>query len=164
MTCNVEQIGQLLSYDGSPVSFDALGQHAFKMDFAKIPNTMFFLQGVTFPGLSVSIVEQATPHLDFQEIGTKVRYDPLIIHFLVDARMRNHFEITNWLKEMTEARNQREYVSDALMTINDSMQIRFIDAFPVSIGSIEFVSNQDSLKYIQCSATFNFDWFEIIPI
>ena len=164
MACNIEQIGQLLSYDGSPISFDALGQHAFKMDFSKIPNTMFFLQGVTFPGASVDYAQQSTPNLDFQEIGTKVKYDPLIIHFLVDSRMKNHFEITNWLKGMTTANNMRSQVSDALMTINDSMQVRFIDLFPLSIGSIEFVSNQDSLKYITCSATFNFDWFEIIPI
>lgn len=164
MSCNVEQIGQLLSYDGSPISFDALGQHAFKLDFSKIPNTMFFLQGVTFPGISVDHAEQSTPNLDFQEIGTKVRYDPLIIHFLVDARMKNHFEITTWLKEMTTATNMRSQLSDALMTINDAMQIRFVDLFPLSIGSIEFVANQDQLKYITCSATFNFDWFEILPL
>ena len=164
MSCNVDQIGSLLSINGEPVSFDALGQHAFKMDFAKIPNTMFFLQGVTFPGISVKVGQQMTPHLDFQEIGEKIEYDPLIIHFLVDANMRNHFEIYTWMKEMIVSNDLSKQVSDAILTVNNSKQIRFIDAFPTRLDPIEFVSNQDQLKYVTCTASFNFDWYEIIPI
>lgn len=164
MSCDVTQIGSLLSYDGSPVSFDALGQHAFKMDFAKIPNTMFFLQGVTFPGISVKVGQQYSPHIDFREIGEKIDFQPLNIHFLVDAEMRNHFEIYTWMKEMIMATDLSKYVSDAILTVNSKKQIRFIDAFPTNLGAIEFVANQDTLKYVTCTASFNFDWYEILPV
>jgi len=164
MTCDNTQIGQLLSYDGKPVSFDALAQHAFKMDFAKIPNTIFFLQGVNFPGISVAVSQQASPHLDFQEIGSKIEFEPLVINFLVDAEMRNHFEIYNWMKNMIAANKLSDHIGDAILTVNNSKAIRFVDAFPISLGSIQFVSNQDTLKYITCTASFNFDWYEIISL
>ena len=164
MTCNLEQVGSLLSYNGNPTTFDALGQHAFKMSISKIPNTMFFLQGVIFPGISVPYAQQDTPHLDFQEIGTKVNYDPLVIDFLIDADLRNHSELVNWMQEMVVSTDMKNQMSDAILTLNETKQIRFVDLFPLKLDGFRLVSNQDSLKYLTCSATFNFDWFEYIPM
>lgn len=164
MNCNNEQTGTLLANDGTPLTFDGLGQHAFKLMFAKIPNTTFFLQGLTFPGVRVDFAEQVSPHLDFQEIGSKLKYDPLHIDFLVDSEFRNHTEIFNWLHSLTVENQIKDLQGDAIIIVNNSKQIRFVDCFPVTLGSINFVSNQDQLKYVTCSATFNFDWFEILPV
>lgn len=164
MTCDT-RVGSLLSINGLPVSFDALPQHAFKIEFAKIPNTVFFVQGVTFPSVSVAPAERTTGVMfDFQEIGTKIVHQPLSIQFLVDAEMRNHSEIYAWMQAMTSSTKLEDQVGDAMLFINNKKYVRFIDAFPLNLGTIQLQSNQDSMNYVTCSADFNFDWFEIFTI
>jgi hypothetical protein len=161
MTCTTE-IGNLLSIDGSPISFDGLPEHAFKMQFAKIPMTMFFLQGVDFPGIDIQTPQYRNPLLDLQEVGEKIIFKPFSINFLVDAGMKNHTEIFNWMNILVKSQNIADQVGDALLFINDVKYVRFVDAFPISLAGMQFRSNQDKVNYLTCSATFNFDWYEIL--
>lgn len=160
MTC--EDKGNLLSYDGAPISFDALPEHKYKVIFSKIPNTIFFLQSFSFPGVSVEKFIHHTPYMDIDEVGEKIIYEPFKITFLVDAQMNNHFEIYNWMKRMTVQGSNVDEVSDAVLMVNDSRRINFTDCWPGRLDGIQFVSTSNEPNYVVCTATFNYDYYHII--
>lgn len=162
MSCESEQgEGQLLSYDGNPVSFDALQGHKYKIIFGKIPNTIFFLQGFTFPSVMVEKIITPTPILDIDQVGEKIVFSPFSINFAVDSQMNNYFELFKWMERMTVRGDNIDEVGDAILIINDAKKIKFTDAWPTLLGDIQFDSNVNESKYVTCKATFNYDYFEI---
>lgn len=164
MSCE-QVLGELKLPDGSPVSFDGLTEHRFKMQFDKIPNTMFFLQGVTFPGISIQRNERPTgSHFDLQEIGSKVVFGDLNIQFLVDLEFKNHNEIFQWMDALTKSTAFNEQVTESMLFIGDKKYIRFIDIFPTSLGSVQFRTNVLEPQYVVCQATFTFDWYELLSV
>jgi hypothetical protein len=161
MTCEVQD-GTAMMPDGSPVSYDGLPSVKFQCKFDKIPNTIFFLQGWTVPGISIPSIDRPTPMLDLNEIGEKVDYQPFTIEFLVDAKMKNFKEIFAWMKRITSNPNQRDEVSDAMVIVNGTETIRFVDCWPISIGALEFKTNAEDMEYLTCTVQINYDWYEFL--
>lgn len=162
INCNDQGTGSLLSYDGSPISFDALSEHKYKVILSKIPRTIFFLQNFSYPSLSVDKCIRNTPFLDLDEVGEKIIYEPFTIGFLVDSEMSNYFEIYEWMKRMTKAGSNVGEVGDLALIVNDSKYIKFTNVWPTRLGAIQFVSNTNEPNYVTCQVTFNYDWFEIM--
>ena len=163
MSCDNET-GSVLMPDGSALSYDGLPSIKFNCVFPKIPNTVFFLQGWNVPGVSVGVINRATPYLDIDEIGEKMQYTPFTIDFLIDRSMKNYKEIHDWMKRITVNGSQQDEVSDAIVIVNGTRLFRFVDCWPVELGSIKFQANATQMEYLTCSVTFQYDYHEFLDI
>jgi hypothetical protein len=155
------EIGEIYMNDGSEVSYDGVTSTAFHVMCTKIPNTVFFLQKFTLPGLSIGSVSYATRVLDINEIGEKISYSPLTIEFLIDSKFKNYKEIVDWMNNITVGNRQKDEVSDLILTINNKRRIKFIDAWPISISGMQFAANAINTEYLTATLTLNYDWYEI---
>ena len=161
MSCD-DLTGIALMADGSEASFDGLASIRFKCKFDRIPNTIFFLQEWDIPGISMEPIVQPTPLLDLDQIGEKITYEPFTLTFLVDANMKNYKEIHDWMKLNSVGDHHQDVHSDAIIIINDSKTMRFVDCWPIRLGGLKFRTNATEMEYITCTVTFHYDWYDFI--
>ena len=154
--------GTAMMADGSAVSYDGLPNNKFQCRFDKIPNVIFFLQEWNIPGVSVDAIMRHTPVLDIDEIGEKVTFSPFTLEFLVDSKLKNYKEVLDWMRRITVNKRQQDEVSDAVVIVNGSETIRFIDCWPTSVGDLTFKTNNTEIEYLTCTVRMQYDWHEFI--
>ena len=59
--------------------------------------------------------------------------------------------------------------SDCILIVNTSsnnanLEIQFVDAFPTSLGSIDFVTDASEVEYAVCELTLRYTFFKISEI
>jgi hypothetical protein len=137
----------------------------YKLVVGKIPNIEYFCTGVTIPAISIEgeSPTYSTPTRDIRVYSHKLQYSTLDITTIVDENLENYTEIYNWIQDIvfSDDKSPLEKSSDITLIImssknNSVKKIRFTNAFPVSIGSLEFNSINESVDYITSNVTFEF--------
>ena len=80
----------------TPQNTNPLQPTKFLLTFSRIPTTQYFCQEVNIPGVSLGEVDRVTPFLDMFSPGTKLKYDPLDISFIVDESLQSWKDLYNW--------------------------------------------------------------------
>jgi hypothetical protein len=81
---------------------------------------------------------------------------------MIDEDMEGYIEVYNWLREcVTNATELSEYMSDVSVVIttshnNKAKTFRFHNAFPTSIGSLQFSSAETGANYLTADVTMRF--------
>ena len=162
----------------------------FKLILTKTPKVDFLCQSANIPGINMGTAVQPTYLKDIPVPGDKVLYDDLNIRFLVDEKMENYLALYNWITglgypesleqfaqlEKTDFRTQpnipadtdKRYFefSDATLQIlssnyKPSIHVNFVDAFPVSLSTLEFDASIADYNYFTAQATFKYTIFNI---
>jgi hypothetical protein len=170
-----------------PANSNFLSPTGFKLQIEKLPTVTFFAQDVILPGLTGGVAIQSTPVIDAHVPGDKLIYSDLQLTFLIDEDLANYNEIFSWCQglyhpesldqyaayhqaESTRLigryspRNHHTMVSDAALEIltnnnTSNKTIRFVDLFPISLGSMHFSTTVTDIIYLQCEATFKYTGF-----
>lgn len=164
-----------------PTNKNFLSPLGFRFFIKKLPNVNFFVQKVNVPG--VSIAQSPTMPNPFTKIpyaGDHLEFEELQITYTVDEDLTNYLEIYNWIRGLSFPENFSEYKSisskpiqtgeglksDASLIIttngkSPNFECIFEDAFPVSISNINFATTDDSVNYIETTATFLYTQFKI---
>jgi hypothetical protein len=169
-----------------PENTDLLQPTKYILTFDRLPSMQYFCQEVNIPGISIGTAEFATPILNLKMPGTKINYENLNITFLVDQNLNSWNEIYKWFRNIAspESIEQRDalsttvkmnginakkynYESDATLSVLTNMnrvnfKIHFLNIYPISLTGINFNTTLSADEVIKCSATFNFDYFNII--
>lgn len=169
-----------------PENTDLLQPTKYILTFDRIPSIQYFCQEVNIPGVSIGTAEYATPILNLKMPGTKISYENLNITFLVDQNLKTWNELYNWFRNIASPKSTEErgtlsettkmygvvgkkynYESDATLSIltasnNINLKINFLNIFPLSLTGINFNTTQSAEDFIKCTATFNYDYFDII--
>ena len=168
-----------------PSNLNPLSPTGFQFSIQKIPNVTFFCQEVNLPEISIGVPEFNTPLSMVPIAGDMLTYGNLNVQFLVDDQMVNYKSIHNWLIGMGFPESNQQYTdfiasdnrginselaksnSDATLTIlgpnNVAIQnIQFVDMFPISLDSINFVSNVDDIQYLVGNATFRYNLYKFV--
>jgi hypothetical protein len=149
------------------------------LTFARIPNTQFFCQEVNIPGVSLGEVDRVTPFLDMFSPGTKLKYDPLDVEFIVDAQLQSWKDIYNWFTSIAdpdgfegrrisrEIQNNTNF-SDATLTVlsalnNPVVRIEYLNCFPLTLSDIRFDTKSSADNIITCRATFRYQSYKYLP-
>lgn len=172
----------------TPVNPNFLQPNKFQLNFSRLPNTQFFGQMVTVPGINMSEAFYPTPFVDLYAPGDKAIYDLLSITFLVDEKLESWIEIHNWIRGMTFPKNFDEYVnlkdannytrfqspdkpqySDCTITILTSsntpvVRFKYYDAFPTSLSTFVMNASDGPDSPITADATFRYSYFDIEKI
>ena len=165
-------------YKNQPVNTNLLQSTKFMLNFVRVPDTNFFCQSVSMPGVNMSEAIQTNPFADIYRPGDKLQYEPLTVTFLIDEYLNSWKNIHDWMRGLTKPTKFAEYTklkkeigiySDANLTIlnglnNPVVRIAFFDCFPTSLSPIQFSATDDGGQTITADATFRFTYFDIVPL
>ena len=162
----------------------------FKLILTKTPKVDFLCQSANIPQISMGTAVQPSYLKDIPVPGDKVLYDDLSIRFLVDEKAENYLAIYKWMTGLGYPESIGQYdqlrkddirtnasvsddgdpryfeFSDATLQIlnsnyRPSLLINFIDAFPISLSTLEFDVSQRDYSFFTASVTFKYTIFNI---
>lgn len=168
-----------------PSNLNPLSPTGFQFSIQRLPNVSFFCQEVNLPDITIGVPEFNTPLSVIPVAGDMLTYGNLNVQFLVDEQMANYKSIHNWLVGLGFPEDNQQYTdfmasdtrglrgnmaksySDATLTIlgpnNSQIQtVQFVDLFPISLESINFVSNVDDIQYLVGNATFRYNLYKFV--
>ena len=162
----------------------------FKLILTKTPKVDFLCQSANIPQISMGTAVQPTYLKDIPVPGDKVLYDDLTVRFLVDEKMENYLAIYKWITGLGYPESLGQYdqlrkddirtdrivgddgdplyfqYSDATLQIlssnyKPSVLINFVDAFPVSLSTLDFDVTTRDYSYFTAEVTFKYTIFNI---
>lgn len=155
-----------------------LSQIEFGFSIKRLPNVSFFVQTVSWGGMSMGVTNYPTPFRNLPLHGDKIEYDDLMLTVIMDEKMMVFTEIQNWMEGITKPKSFDQYdkilkgdgiYSDAALTIlnskkNPSIQVEFSDIFPISLSSLEMDITAETIEYIKVNIVFKHAGFKIIRL
>lgn len=136
----------------------------YKIVFDRAPNVTFFAQAVNIPGISVNEVAIARPQINAYVPGDKLIYEPLTLTVLLTEDLDNYKEIYTWLyQSVMENNSSKQYSDITIFSLtsknNPNKEVVFKNAFPVSLGAVNFTVQETDTVYGQVDMTFRYDYF-----
>lgn len=145
------------------------------------PHLQFFAQEVSHPSCDVPAAETSFKRIASVPFpGDAAQYGPLSMTIIMDEQMGVYNELYSWLLRLVNEKhkpqsfslrssNNEELSSYSDMRLlilsshnNPIKQFKYVNVFPVSLGSINFQSTAGDTNYITFQADFRFDYFELI--
>jgi hypothetical protein len=170
----------------NPANLDLLQSTKFRITFDRLPGVTYYCQTANLPGVSLTEIPRSTPFIDLYVPGEKMIYDTLNITFLVDEDLRAWTELHDWIRGITFPTNFKEYIdlqrtakssyiraqnatnaqySSSIMTLytnknNPNFRVKFVDMFPISVGTLLFNASDTAENIITADATFRFSYYD----
>ena len=152
-----------------PINLNQLNVVSFETNFLRMPNINYFCQRVKIPGISLANTIQSTPFANIPVEGDVLEFEDLNITFIVDEDLKNYLELYNWLIALGFPERYAQYDNEAGKAIksdcniiihtnksNPNYSIVFKDVFPVSLGVVNFDTNNTDLEPVVVDATFKY--------
>lgn len=168
-----------------PTNRNFLSPLGFRLVFSRLPNVEYFCQSVRLPSVTIGNIEVPNPILPLNVPSTKINTTDFEITFKVDEDMKNYNELYQWMIDLTFDRQTSLYLhlsetrlqkfkqdpnggvfSDASLTIlnsakNPHKQFNFTDVYPTGLTPLKFDVTEDTVNYLECTASFSFRNFEL---
>jgi len=144
-----------------------LAPGAFKLtlDSSRFANTEYFSTTWNHPNISMGSV--AAPYKKFQnfEPGDRLEFGTLEFQFNVDENIENYKEMYDWM--IYNRDNIVPIKIDAIVHVMSShnnviAQIKYVDAFPISLGALAFDASLTDVEYIKCDMSLQYSYFEFL--
>ena len=90
----------------SPIGFQFL--------VSKIPGVAFFCQSAAIPAISMGVANQTTRLNTVYQPGDELYYEPLFIRFLIDAKLKNYYQVHDWIRRITTPYASQEFTYNTL--------------------------------------------------
>lgn len=164
----------------TPQNTNPLQPTKFLLTFSRIPTTQYFCQEVNIPGVSLGEVDRVTPFLDMFSPGTKLKYDPLDISFIVDESLQSWKDLYNWFisiadpdgferRDHNRELQKNKHFSDATLTVlsalnNPIVRIQYSNIFPLTMSDIKFDTKSSADTIITCTATFRYQSYQYLTL
>lgn len=167
------------------------GNH-FRFMVMGLPDLSYFVQSVSVPSLSLSPVLRPNPFVEVKEVGDHVRHGDFNVTYLIDAKFQTYYSLYNWIngygfphsyEELGAFRDaratrighphpQRKDLEKTLAVLHilqpDTeailVEMKFIDCFPIAIGSLEFSTMDADAPIMKTSVTFQCTTIEVFPV
>lgn len=158
------------------MSSNFLSPVEFQLSIARLPESRYYVQEATLPGISASFAAQPTPFVTLPRAATKVEYEDLSLTMICDENLNAYREINQWITELhfTESYDQykrleeSEYgiTSDMTLVIlnsskNPNIRINFKNVFPVTMSGIELNTKETDVVAPTFNVAFKYDSYDI---
>lgn len=169
--------------DNTPENKNFLSPLGFKFQIKKTPHVNFFIQQVNIPSLILGVQEKGNPFVNIPYPGEHLKFGELKVVFKVDEDLQNYLEIRNWIVALGKPETYEQYkeiqdqpktsgegiYSDiSLLVLSSSKmpnyEITFVDAYPTTIGDLNFTTVDSDVNYINVAATFKYTYNTISVI
>ena len=146
----------MASLANQPKNMNPLADVQYKFDIAALPETSFFVQTVSLPGISLSPMEIGLPQREgFARHTGIITYEALDVTFMIDEYLKNWQEIYEWM-----IGDVSKYTTAVLTIVsssmNPTMEIHFKDIFPTTLSAIPFDSTTTDPVYQVATVNFNY--------
>lgn len=147
----------------NPTSF------VLQLDRVVYPTADFTVQTMVLPDITVTPAALNAGSINIALAADKIEYGPFECSFLVDEDLVNYKEIYEWLYDQVDDNHSSSNVRDITLNIlsssnNVTRQIRFIDAYPVTLSSLPFDITTTEVEYLTAVVSFNYSYFEIVEV
>jgi len=138
------------------------------IDSRKYQNAEFTVQTFSLPDISAQPAPLNLPRRNIGMPADKVEFSPFELTFLVDEQFINYKEIHEWILGMvTEGdkgiRKSRDVSLIIISSHNNAIrEIKFVDAYPVSLSSLQFDTTTTTIDYLTASVSFQYSYYKII--
>lgn len=168
--------------DREPTSMNFLSPLGFRFNIKRSPDINYFVQAVSLPSMTLGQSFMPTPFVKLNVPGDHLDFGTIGVTFKVDEKMANYTDIYNWMMALgfpdsfdqyaalagNKPESGKGLVSDATLIVmtsamNPMKQIVFRDIFPIDLSPISFDARQADVNYIEATATFSIQKYEIIP-
>jgi hypothetical protein len=158
------------------MSINYLSNIEFRFSIKRLPNTEFYIQGVTMPGINSGFTTQPSPMRNIFRPGDKLEFEDLVLRCVVDENMASFREVWDWLVGITKPVEFDQYktikegddgiYSDATLTIlnsakNPHLEINFKDLFPIGVSNIDLDTKQTDMVPPTVEFTFKYGTYDI---
>lgn len=167
-------------YPGQPTDLNFLSPLGFKFILKKLPNIEYFIQGFSFPGVSLNITSDLqTPFNKIMIPGDHMTFDNFSVTFKIDENMQAYFEMVDWITAIGKPKSFDQYKAIANQTktsgqgvlvdadliilnsaMNPNIKVTFIDVVPVSISGFDFDTRESDVSYRTATAEFKYNSYE----
>ena len=89
-------------FNRNPQNTNLLQPTKFLLTFNRLKETTYFCQTVEIPSISLGEVDRASPFLDMYSPGTKLKYDPLDVTFVVNEDLQSWKDMYNWFTSIAD--------------------------------------------------------------
>ena len=154
----------------------------FKFQLKRAPHVNFFVQSINIPGVSLPAFDVGNPNIRVPYPDAHVLYDELDLSYRVDEDLKNYMELHTWIRSLGK-RSFPEYKaladtptitgeslrSDIVLTVltsnkNANYEVVFRDAFPIAVSGMKFTTMDQTVDYIEATATFRYISYEITEV
>ena len=125
----------------------------------------FFAVSATFPNISLGEANASYRNRQGFVADDVLQYEPFTIRIAVDDQLLAYNEMHDWMLHNTqeEKLKTQELILHFMTGHNNvSRRVKFTNAFPTSLGSIEFNTQNTSVDYAYVDVTFRYDRFQFI--
>ena len=133
----------------------------------------YTIKSVSIPTLTAEAVNPATPFAESPEPGSFLDYGPLELSFLIDEQFTNYHNLHDWIVLNTKVQSGSDVQFDVKLKRDISLlimsshfnvikEIKFIDAFPVSLGTVAFDTSETGIEYLVAQSTFRYSYFKVL--
>lgn len=112
----------------------------FRLDILNLPETSFFVQSTSLPGISSVSASVSSPFTTIPLTGDHVNYEPLTVELIMDEEMKSYGELYTWLTGYSFPNNYDEYKSQKAKFLYSDIQLSLQDSNDVTIRGITFHS------------------------
>lgn len=161
------------------------GSGNFSFNLVKFPEIAFMLQSAELPSIQLGIALMSTLVHDVPFPGETLTFSDLTVSFIVNEDMSNYMTIHEWMMGLGYPESHQMYkdlllnsknavslselskgYTDGVLTILGNynkpiMQVRFIDAFPISISGMSFSSTNSDSEPIIATVTFAYSHYTL---
>lgn len=148
-----------------------LSQLNFKFRLDRTPDIEYRAQTVQIPGMNLGTAEVPTPFVKIPLPGN-ISYDELQIGFLIGENMKDYLSIYDWMVSLgypDRLGQYRDLQSDCSVFVLDSnlnpqFNVRFTDAYPVSLSGFTLDTTMTETQYATATVTFRYTRWYFEPI
>ena len=180
----------LSALERQPEKLDFASPTQFRFLIKQLPKVEFFNVSANLPGISMSASIQQAPTIgrDIPIHGDKVAFEEFTMSFMVDEYLENYKSLWDWIiaigfpSDKSQFTNwaQNESVrmrptstsaaalfyADASLIIlsnknNPIVEVTFQDMFPLTLSGLEYSQNATDVEYMQATATFAYQIYDI---
>ena len=138
------------------------------LDSLSYSGAEFTIQTMMLPDVTVEGAPLQYKQINVGRVGDKIGFGAFEVSYLIDEDLLNYKEIFDWLKTNVETNHTAtNHVRDLTLTImnsanNVTKQIKFVDAYPISISSLPFDITTTDVEYLTAVVTFEYSYYEFI--
>jgi len=137
---------------------------AFRLviDNLNYANAQFNVQTVALPEISVTATPLNSRQVNIYSTPDKITYGTLELSFLIDEKFINYMEIHDWLFTLVKGTSTTKDMQLIILDSNNNVarEIQFINAMPISLGSIPFDITASDVEYLTATVSFQYDYYK----
>jgi len=128
----------------------------------------FTIQTMMLPDVTAEGAPLPFKQVNVAFVSDKIAFGTFEVSYLIDEDLLNYKEIFDWLKANVKTNHTAtNHVRDLTLTImnsanNVTKQIKFVDAYPISISSLPFDITTTDVEYLTAVVQFQYSYYQFI--